>query len=76
MKRAVNYLPNGPAPRKVLPGKVLVHNGVYLGISQDHQVGVSGFRAWWAEQDDVKELKRCDCVWRSDLGTHYRDESF
>lgn len=76
MKKAVDYLFDGPAPRKIPEGKVLVHNGVYLGIQPMHEVGAYGFRAWWADGKDSRKLMRCDCAWRPDLGIHYRDDSF
>lgn len=71
-----NYLPNGPAPSKIPEGKRLVHNGVYLGIQPRHEVGVSGFRAWWASASYPNALTPCDCAWCPELGVHYRDMMF
>lgn len=72
MDETLDYLPNGPAPRNIPRGKVLVHNDMYHGSPPGHEVGVGGFRAWWTDKANLKGLKRCNCGWRPDIGTHYK----
>lgn len=72
MPETFDYLPDGLDLEKVPDGKVLVHNEVYRGITPQHKIGMHGFRAWLTDKPVGRELKRCSCGWRPELGQHYR----
>ena len=46
----VHHVRSGTVPRKVPPGRVLMHN--YIGHGPYWGVGINGFRAWAADKPD------------------------
>ena len=69
LEPAKRYAPTFQKNIRTIPlGKVAIDNGV------DHHVGQrsseNGFRVWFDEPHD--NYVECSCVWRPDLGTHYR----
>ena len=60
---------SGVQPRKIRPGRVLVHNHV----KPQPVLGLNGFRAWTQGLD--KTLKVCHCDWpgvKLPVKIHYR----
>lgn len=56
-------------PRRIAPGRVLVHN--HIAHTIDMESGENGFRCWtWPKGELPRHFKRCKCGW-SGL-PHYR----
>ena len=67
------YLPRGEIPTKIPKGRILVHNKAAHTVRS--RPGISGFRAWFQEQNDGElipsnKLVSCNCGWAG--LPHYR----
>jgi hypothetical protein len=55
-----NYVAAFHVPRRIAPGRVLMHN--HVRHTRDMPYGLNGFRAWY-ENKPPKGFKKCSCGW-------------